>query len=88
MSSVSPRPVTVLVPLAVSRSRTDPEAPTEASCLACGDPLSIHQPDVNAPERLLGTCDACGAWHLVDADRGVTVLLPDADGLRDAEDNG
>jgi len=57
-------------------------------CLACGELLSIHQPDVNAPERLLGTCDACGAWHLVDADRGVTVLLPDQDGLRDPEVDG
>ena len=47
----------------------------------------IHQPDINAPERLLGTCDDCGSWHLIDQDRAVTVLLPDADGLRNAEVN-
>ncbi len=85
MSSLVQRARTILFPLAVSRLRTDPEVPTEAPCLACGEPLSIHQPDVYAPERLLGTCDTCGAWHLIDSDRAITVLLPDADGLRDAE---
>jgi hypothetical protein len=88
MSSVSPRPVTVLVPLAVSPPWTSPDLPTGTPCLACGESLVLHQPDVNAPERLLGTCDDCGAWHLIDAERGMTVLLPDADGLRDAKVEG
>ena len=88
MPNVPPRPRTVLFPLAVSPPWTDPNLPTGTPCLACGESLVLHQPDIKAPERLLGTCDDCGAWHLIDADRGVTVLLPDADGLRDAEDNG
>jgi len=79
------KPWTVLVPLAVSRPWTDPVDPTETPCLACGEPLSIHQPDPNAPERLLGTCEACGAWHLIDYDRDIKVLLPDVDGLHNAE---
>lgn len=86
MSFVFPRPRTVLFPLAVSLPWPAPEDSAEAPCLACGEPLTLHQPDVNAPERLLGTCDDCGAWHLIDTDRAVTVLLPNADGLRDAGD--
>jgi hypothetical protein len=88
MSIVPPRPRTVLFPLAVSPPWTETDLPTGTPCLACGESLVLHQPDLNAPERLLGTCDACGAWHLVDADRGVTVLLPHADGLRNAEASG
>ena len=53
--------------------------------MACEESLLIHQPDVDAPERLLGTCESCGSWHLIDGDRAVTVLLPDAAELRDAE---
>lgn len=80
MLMVSSEQETVRIPLVVSRLSTDRDLAGDAPCLACGEPLSIHQPDPNAPERLLGTCDACGAWHLIDADRAVTVLLPDADG--------
>ncbi len=85
MSIVSPEPRTLLFPLAVSRPWTDAEAPNGTLCLVCGELLSLHQPEINSPERLLGTCDACGSWHLVDLDRAITVLLPDADGLRTAE---
>ncbi len=81
MSIVSPKPRMVRFPLAVSRTWTDAETP----CLACGELLLIHQPDINAPERLLGTCDTCGAWHVIDCDRAVMVLLPDTDGLRNAD---
>ncbi len=82
MLMVSSEQETVLISLVISRLSTDHDLVGGAPCLDCGEPLSIHQPDLNAPERLLGTCDACGAWHLIDADRAVTVLLPDADGLR------
>ncbi len=75
------------MPLAVSWLWSDPEVPNDPRCLACGESLLIHQPDINAPERLLGTCDDCGSWHLIDWDRAVAVLLPDADGLRSAEVN-
>ena len=85
MSMVSSTPWTALFPLAVSRIWTDSEVPTETPCHTCGASLLIHQPDINAPERLLGTCDSCGSWHLIDCDRAVMVLLPDAVGLRNAE---
>jgi hypothetical protein len=85
MSIALPGPCTIHLPLAVSWLGTDPEVPVGTDCLACGDLLVIHQPDINTPERLLGTCDSCGAWHLVDLDRAATVLLPDVDQLCNAE---
>lgn len=85
MSIVSPAPRTVRFQLNVSRFWNDPDLPDGIPCLACGDFLLIHQPDVNDPDRLLGTCDGCGSWHLIDGDRAVIVLLPDADVFSRAE---
>lgn len=82
MLMVTSTPWMALFSLAVSRLRTDSRVFAEIPCQLCEAPLSIHQPDINAPERLLGTCDACGSWHLIDCDRAITVLLPDAVGLR------
>lgn len=84
MLMVSTTPGTMIVPLVVSTPWTVPGLPCGNPCLACGDHLLIHQPDPESPERLLGTCDTCGSWHIMDCDRSVTVLLPDADALRDA----
>ena len=88
MANISPGHRTFFFPLAVFRPWTVPGLPTETLCLACGEPLLLHQPDVNAPQRLLGTCDTCGAWHMIDCDQAITVLLPDADGLRNADAAG
>lgn len=48
-----------------------------AGCSRCGNVLEIHQPDENLPKRLLGTCDRCKAWFLIDLDEAILVLLPD-----------
>jgi hypothetical protein len=47
-------------------------------CPACGAALVFHQPDEEAPERLLGTCVGCKGWFLLDGVRGggVTLLVP------------
>ena len=29
--------------------------------------LIVHQPDPETPDRLLGTCDECKSWYLMDA---------------------
>jgi hypothetical protein len=44
----------------------------------CHAPLDLHQPDAGRPDRLLGTCEACNAWLLVDRRGGLMLLLPDA----------
>jgi len=48
-------------------------------CLDCRSALDWHQPDSQAPERMLGVCLQCGGWHLLDlafeADAAAFVLL-------------
>ena len=79
MTSAQPRMVSV--PLTVVPLSTRAMVPAGAPCLRCGAALELHQPDGDAPQRLLGTCDACGGWHLIDGDGSVVVLLPDAAAL-------
>ena len=65
-----------LIPIAISPV---PEAAESGDdCPHCGEVLILHQPCVESPERLLGTCPACMGWFLLDGLRGgaVTVLLP------------
>jgi hypothetical protein len=75
----------ISVPLTVATLSTRPRVLAEAPCLRCGAALQLHQPDDDAPQRLLGTCDACGGWHLIDCDGSVVVLLPDAAAFCDTE---
>jgi hypothetical protein len=35
-------------------------------CLACDCELILHQPDPDLPDRLLGTCDECKSWFLIE----------------------
>lgn len=39
-------------------------------CLNCDGALCWHQPDPDQPSRLLGTCPACGAWHILEDSAG------------------
>jgi uncharacterized protein YbaR (Trm112 family) len=56
------------------QSRIDCLAGT--SCPCCPDNLVVHQPDPEMPDRLLGTCEECKSWYLIDAESGVMALLP------------
>lgn len=52
-------------------------------CSQCDCELDLHQPNPATPERLLATCNDCGAWFLVDlqpddAMARVTHLTPPA----------
>lgn len=50
-------------------------------CVECSGELTWHQPDPDDPNRLLGTCPACGAWHVLDLlhpKRVVFALIPRA----------
>ena len=50
-------------------------------CVPCQLVLHHHQPDVQAPARLLGTCDGCGRWYLIlmkpDGTSALMVALPE-----------
>ena len=43
----------------------------EFACPNCAEGLTLHQPDEELPDRLLGTCDGCKTWVLV---RGETLI--------------
>lgn len=72
----------VKLTLGMSRRILNPSLPLEVECDGCGIPLDIHQPDPNRPDRLLGTCEACGNWVLIVADdesnSALLVRLPEA----------
>jgi hypothetical protein len=52
-----------------------------ACCLHCYSPLVLHQPDPGSPERLLGVCEQCRHWFLIDLmpkqSEGVMIRLPE-----------
>jgi hypothetical protein len=59
------------------------ELASEVLCARCQVVLVRHQPDEEQPDRLLGTCDGCGAWFLLDLTNSVMIALPDTE-LADA----
>ncbi len=63
------------------------EDPLAAECLNCATDLTLHQPDMNTPERLLGVCESCKHWYLIDlvpdVSQGVMVWLPDNEVVRE-----
>lgn len=48
----------------------------EVPCPDCGTFLSVHLPDPEISELLLGTCDCCKSWFLIDTDRQEMARLP------------
>lgn len=48
--------------------RLKPTAASSRSCPICpGDAaLELHQPDLHQAGRILGICDGCGRWVLID----------------------
>jgi hypothetical protein len=73
---------TVFVSLDVACSPLDMQVLDEVECARCGAILDIHQPDEQLPARLLGACPNCRAWHLIDVEAGLMVILPDEAELR------
>ncbi len=69
-----------------------PEAAQEPfgwRCPRCREELELHQPDAANPDRLLGTCGACGRWYVVDAlseSQSLLAQIPDQAELRRARE--
>jgi hypothetical protein len=72
--------------LHVLRFPAPDEHPISAECLNCSVPLSLSQPDLNSPERLLGVCENCKHWFLIDLipdqTAGLLWRLPDSEVIR------
>jgi hypothetical protein len=61
-------------------------------CRDCKQPLNVHQPDEERPSHLLGTCDGCGSWYLIEIrqDQSKAYLhdLPNVSAIHRAERMG
>jgi hypothetical protein len=72
--------------LDVLRFPATDERPVRAHCLNCSLPLSLSQPDVHSPDRLLGVCPQCNRWFfihlLLEQTEGLLWRLPDVDLIR------
>jgi hypothetical protein len=62
------------------------ERPVRPQCLNCSLPLALSQPDQDSPERLLGVCEQCKQWFLIDLipdhSKGILWRLPDIEVIR------
>jgi len=81
------RPVKkVSTELDVLRFPAPAEAPKGPDCLNCSSPLTLSQPDLDSPDRLIGVCGRCKHWFLIDLipDRGEGIMsrLPDHQVIR------
>ena len=47
-------------------------------CPSCEHPLTLHQPDLDLPDRLLATCDECKSWFLANSDATVLIPIPES----------
>jgi hypothetical protein len=82
-----PRPIKkVPTELHVLRFPAVVKRPVRAHCLNCDSPLSVSQPDLSSPDRLLGVCKHCKHWFLIhlipDQTEGLLCRLPDIEVIR------
>jgi hypothetical protein len=85
---MAPDARTLAFPLTVLRFSTLPEDFGGGRCVACDVYLDLHQPDAGLPERMVGICEACGRWYVIDlipgTDDAVMVLLPGGEAFLNA----
>jgi uncharacterized protein YbaR (Trm112 family) len=66
------------------RIHADPDGLSGLQCPDCHEELLIHQPDEQAPDRLLAICPECQDWFLIPAVLGLMIRLPNDRHLRKA----
>jgi hypothetical protein len=59
-------PKVLAVPVAPDFVKSSLELGDDLACPVCQTSLEIHQPDLDMPERLLGSCPSCRNWTIVD----------------------
>ena len=69
--------LTISVPLRVFRH----ENLREPRCPNCDGLLVLHMPDMELPDRLIGVCEHCHAWFLLNSLQGLMYELPNEDVL-------
>ena len=82
----SSQPYLVLIP--PSQVRRMDHGSASLFCPSCRSPLEFHQPSLESPLRLLGTCTRCECWQFIsfnpEKTEAVIVTLPGHESLRDA----
>ncbi len=73
----------ITITVGIVRLESDPDHQPDLRCPSCHDGLGLHQPDVESPDYLLGTCPVCRGWFVVDISSGVMARLPDRAALRE-----
>jgi hypothetical protein len=63
-------------PVVEYRSRSVATIVVGPYCERCGAVLTLHQPNVDHPDRLLGTCDECKSWYVTSRQPMGLVYLP------------
>jgi hypothetical protein len=71
-------------PFRFTFDESNPDRLAEVRCPSCETLLSVHAPDPELPDRLLGTCGVCRSWYLMDCRSATMILLPDTKELRAA----
>jgi hypothetical protein len=89
MKTMNDRATPVL--LRFARIPIPPDGPVSVDCMECDSSVEIHQPDSELPDRMLGTCEQCQTWYLLecdpDAGQAALILLPDSSLLRGLLEN-
>jgi hypothetical protein len=65
--------------LYVNLNDLDTTSPGAVECPDCGWCLTLHQPTITRPDRLLATCDECESWFLTTDGCGTLERLPISD---------
>ena len=90
MSSKAPRRVAAHLDVIPFHFEAPPADLDWVRCSRCRDHLSLHQPDLQSPARLLGICDGCRRWYLVLMAPGLAsammVVLPEDQAFQAAWD--
>jgi hypothetical protein len=88
----NPAPRRVLAPLDQLPFPRPRAAHAPIACPNCSSPLTLHQPDPELADRLLGTCERCKHWYLVDlvpgGSGGFLVGLPGREVVRELSREG
>ena len=73
---------TISLALDVFDMRPARDGTSASRCPCCGRHSPRHQPDPDWPDRLVGTCEGCRSWFIIDTVTGLMLRLPGEHELR------
>jgi hypothetical protein len=77
-----PAVVSLSLPMASPTSPPGTNWMELVDCPGCGGRMELHQPDARCPDRLLGVCEDCHRWSILEDAEGrgevALVMLPES----------